>query len=109
MSREEHGGWRLIRDVDAPASEDDLASIADLLREIATLLRRLDSAKPLLTVDDLAGWLGITPRAVRRLLDHEDIPSARLGRRRVILREQFLAHLAEKARRRSWRSAVGGS
>lgn len=101
MTREGRGGWRLIRDVDAP--DDDLAAVATLLREIAALLRRLDPARPLLTVDDLSVWLGITPRAVRRLLDHEEIPYAWLGRRRVILREQFLAYLAERARRRARR------
>jgi hypothetical protein len=103
MTRTPRQGWRLVRDPDVPATDDELAAVAELLREVAALIRHLDPSKPLLTVEDLAAWLRMTPRGVRSLIERDQIPCAWLGRKRVIVRDQLLEHLAEQARKRACR------
>ena len=46
-----------------------------------------------LRIPDLARVLGISEIAARRLVERGDVPSRRMGRRVVILREELEAHL----------------
>ena len=65
--------------------------------------RRRES--PLMTADELAGWLHCSRRAVYDRVYRGQIPgTVRVGRRLYFMRETVLAFLREGTEGRSWRS-----
>ena len=60
---------------------------------------------PLMTADELAGWLHCSRRAVYDRVYRGQLPGmVRVGRRLYFLRESVLAFLREGSDQRSWRS-----
>lgn len=60
---------------------------------------------PLMTADELAGWLHCSRRAVYDRVYRGQLPGmVRVGRRLYFLRESVLAFLREGSEQRSWRS-----
>lgn len=60
---------------------------------------------PLMTPDELAGWLHCSRRAVYDRVYRGQLPgSLRVGRRLYFMREVVLAFLREGTEARSWRS-----
>jgi len=60
---------------------------------------------PLMTADELAGWLHCSRRAVYDRVYRGQLPGVvRVGRRLYFLRDSVLAFLSEGTERRSWRS-----
>ena len=72
--------------------------------------RKVDGAdfrrdSPLMTADELAGWLHCSRRAVYDRVYRGQLPGAiRVGRRLYFRREVVLAFLREGTEGRSWRS-----
>ena len=60
---------------------------------------------PLMTADELAGWLHCSRRAVYDRVYRGQLPGmVRVGRRLYFLRESVVAFLREGSDQRSWRS-----
>jgi predicted DNA-binding transcriptional regulator AlpA len=63
------------------------------------------TVSPLMTADELAGWLHCSRRAVYDRVYRGQLPGmVRVGRRVYFLRESVLAFLREGSDQRSWRS-----
>jgi predicted DNA-binding transcriptional regulator AlpA len=62
------------------------------------------TVSPLMTADELAGWLHCSRRAVYDRVYRGQLPGmVRVGRRLYFLRESVLAFLREGSDQRSWR------
>jgi len=60
---------------------------------------------PLMTADELAGWLHCSRRAIYDRVYRGQIPGVvRVGRRLYFVRDSVIAFLSEGTERRSWRS-----
>ena len=60
---------------------------------------------PLMTADELAGWLHCSRRAVYDRVYRGQLPGVvRVGRRLHFMRDSVLAFLQQGTERRSWRS-----
>ena len=60
---------------------------------------------PLMTADELAGWLHCSRRAVYDRVYRGQLPgTVRVGRRLYFMRESVIAFLREGTEGRSWRS-----
>lgn len=66
------------------------------------------SPRPLLTVDDLASLLGLSPRGARQVLERGELPGFRVGRRWFVRPQDLDAAFVEKveAHRRNREAAV---
>ena len=63
------------------------------------------SVSPLMTPEELAGWLHCSRRAVYDRVYRGQLPgTVRVGRRLYFVREAVLAFLLDGSERRSWRS-----
>lgn len=51
---------------------------------------------PLLTIEDLAQFLSISPRGAREILHRGELPGFRVGRRWYLRREDLVASVADK-------------
>jgi excisionase family DNA binding protein len=89
-----------MSDLDRILGPDLVAALETLISERveAALAQRNGQPSPpaWMSIADAAGYLGVSPRTVTRLLEQSRIRSASIGRRRLLHRDDLDLYLRER-------------
>ena len=86
----------MSREVRAAVSA--LSSVADTLVKLVASPGGVSRAPIVARVSQVAEWLGVGERAVRKMMDRGELPWAWAGRQRVVPVSVWMDHLAAQAK-----------